>query len=185
METKKEIIINEISINVTNYTSEVTNNKPTGNTLQTIKFSTNIKGLSNHEKLVKLLEAPITFKIPSDNLEFRAKGKIGNWYYQNSLDENTIIKHDIEITELDQDLPEEWNALGAMYSNNIMNWIRTRALAELLIEKGILTMEEYDNKIKVVSDRDYENMDNLLMYGKKEPLNPFNKDIESDRKSKQ
>lgn len=172
----KAVFIEDLELTPIDINVEVTTNQPTGNTLRTFTFTANIKGDDTREKLKALLKYPFTFKILDDSsTELRAKGNLGNWSYSNKLDDNTVIKQDFEVNELDKDLPEDWNFLASQFENEVMNWIRTRALAELLIDKGIITYAEYEGKIKTVAERDFDNLRDLLLYGKKEPPNSFTK----------
>ena len=162
-----EVKIDEVFLFAKEYREETVESEPTGNQLRKLKFYTSITGSTKQKEIEEILnKSSFTLKVPSHGLDIKAKKENAVWSYQGgNLDENTIIGYQIEICELDKDLPEDWSIMGAQYSSIIMNWIRTRALAELLIEKGLTTWPEYEEKIKKVADRDFESLKNYIAYG--------------------
>jgi len=142
-------------------------NEPTGNILKQIELESNIIGKTKRKELGDILKNSFALKIPSQNIEIKVKAKNNSWNYRGSnLDENTSIKYNIEVEELDKDLPEDWNALFSFAGTVVDNWIRTRALAEILAEKGISKKDEYEEKIKLIHERDHKRLVEWLCYGK-------------------
>jgi len=74
----------------------------------------------------------------------------------------------MEIEELDKDLPDDWNAFYALAGTTVDNWIRTRALSELLEEKGVSNLEEYEKKIELIQKRDRQKLVDWITHGKNE-----------------
>ena len=61
-------------------------------------------------------------------------------------------------------LQDEWNVFTGLFHTATGNRARTRAISELLIEKGIISMEEY-NKLNEVAKRDFEEMKRFINEG--------------------
>ena len=142
-------------------------NKPTGNKIKQIELKCDIVGKKNQKAISEIIKKSFKLKIPSRSLEIKAKSTNNTWMYQGGqLDENTKIQYSITISEIDSDLPENWNVLVAVGDTAIMNWIRTRALGELLEEKGIATTKEYLDKIDSILDRDEKKIREYISYGK-------------------
>lgn len=153
------------------YGTEVS--KPTGNILNFFKFSIRVQGIAKKDQLEEVLNKnSFTFKVPdaAEPLEFKAKKTNFIWSYtETPLTDDTVITANIEIAELDKDLPENHNVLVEVGSTAVANWLRTRAISSLLIKKGIITQEEYEQELKEVWDRDAENLNKLIAYGIPEP----------------
>lgn len=157
----------EIEVNILDIRDKT--NEPTGNILKQIELECEIIGKTKRGQLGDILKDSFVLKIPSQNIEIKSKAKNNSWSYQGiNLDENTSIKYNIEVEEIDKDLPENWNALISFAGTVVDNWIRTRALAEILEEKGISKKDEYEEKIKSIQERDHKRLVEWLCYGKNE-----------------
>jgi len=144
-------------------------NEPTGNILKQIELECEIIGKTKRGEIGGILKNVFVLKIPSQNIEIKAKSKTNSWSYQGyNLDENTSIKYNMEIEELDKDLPDDWNAFYALAGTTVDNWIRTRALSELLEEKGVSNLEEYEKKIELIQKRDRQKLVDWITHGKNE-----------------
>lgn len=165
----KEIHINDMRLYAYDYQEENIINELTGNQLHKISFRVDIIGNHNQEVLSATLDNTFEIRI-SESVKFKAKKENSTWSYNGQeLNNATPINYYIVVVELDKDLPEDHNALVTMGSTVIMNWIRTRAISELLVEKGIITNQEYEDKINKLADRDFDNLKNFISYGIKEP----------------
>ena len=166
---KEEVYINGLRLEVYDYREESVVNEPTGNDVRKITFATNVIGDEKRKIITDNIKDSFEIKISNDCV-FKAKTESSSWKYTgNILDDTTPIIYSIEILELDKDLPEEHNALLSVVETSIMNWIRTRSISELLIEKGIISEQEYIEKINKVIERDFDNLKNVIAYGKPEP----------------
>lgn len=163
----KQVFIDDLSLMVSDFVVENVASEPTGNILRKVVFTTTIIGLSTKETIEKIInKCTFYFHVPDEIDVIKVKKENETWSYTGTvLDENTTITYKIELVEHDKDLPEDWNMLAMQHHTNIMNWIRTRALSELLIEKGLITMPEYEAKINLVSERDFDNLHNYIVYG--------------------
>lgn len=163
----KKIAINDMLIDAENFKSEVKENIPTGNKLLRIEFNTMVLGESQKIKFEENLKRISQIRIDDDDIKIKAIGRVKASSYRDMQDKEKIIySYSIEVEELDKDLPEEWSYFTASHEANVMNWIRMRALSSLLIEKGIITFEEYENKIKELNQKDFEGLSNYILYGK-------------------
>lgn len=165
----KMIVLDEVTLVATSIVEDSFVNKPTGNELKTFEVTFRISGKAQQEKVADILSKPkISFAYPFDEAEYFVKAKNNSWGYSGSeLNETTLITYTAKLEELDKDLPEDWDYKTAFQLETIFNWARTRALHELLVEKGIITTEEYVGKIKQVQERDAQEMSNYLFFGKK------------------
>lgn len=139
-------------------------------------LSFNVHGANNYHLFSNLIKEDIfDIKVPQMDQEFKAKRINHSSSYRNSLEENTLINFCITYKEHIQEEEEkkEWNPLVGVGQTAINNWIRTRALSELLEEKGIITRKEYDDKLKEIGKRDFEDMKAFIgtgEYPKKEEV---------------
>ena len=163
----KIVRIDNIPLTVEDLVIEQAVSKPTGNLLRKFQFVAGICGITSQRQVAEILsKESFVFEIPSESIRIRANKKSARWSFSGDVvNENTLIDYQIEIQELDKDLPEGWNLFGGMLESITMNWIRTRAMADLLFEKGVITRAEYDDKIHYIVDKDFENLRRYIMYG--------------------
>ena len=113
-------------------------NEPTGNELKQIDLEFKIIGKTKRKELRGILKDNFVLKIPSKNIEIKAKSKTNSYNYNvSNSDEDTLFKYNIEIEELDKDLPEDWDYRVGYGNEIINNYARSIALIDLLMEKGI------------------------------------------------
>ncbi|WP_188405506.1 DUF3219 family protein [Thalassobacillus devorans] len=105
-----------------------------------------------------LRENTFDIKVPEFDMDYKAKILSSSSSYNDQLTGDTPVRFSVELQEYDEENDSNWNATTATGVIGVQNWARTRALAELLQEKGILTKQEYDEKIRQVLDRDKEEM---------------------------
>lgn len=165
-----KVIINDLILDAENYNFKMTTSEPTGSSLLRISFNASVTGKSNQDKLEEVLSKKIfNVKIEEENIEIRAKliNKNYSYKYDSSKvnEENRIYKYDIIIKEIDKDLPDNWNSIAVIKDTVIMNWIRTRAIGNLLIEKGLFTEKEYIDKIEELTKKDFDNLKKYIAYG--------------------
>lgn len=162
----KEIWLGNINVLAEDFSEEVVTNEITGNELRKIKFVAPLIGVEQREALGKTLQGNYTIAIPDEDIEFNAKTVKSMWSYNAQvLTDTTPIDYSIEAIELDKDLPEDHNLMGQITSAVIMNWIRTRAISELLIKKGVFSEQEYEDILSKVAERDFDNLKNLITHG--------------------
>lgn len=163
-EYMEKIMINGTTVPAYNCQQEIMKSVPTDSDLLKIKFDFKVLGKSAQEKVQQVIGGIFDFEI--DGYKCRAKSENNTWSYEgNELNEKTDINYHIEVVEIDNEILEEHNALIGMRDEIIYNWSRVRAISELLIEKGIITEDEYTNKVRVVIDRDYDEMFNFIVNG--------------------
>jgi len=165
----EKILLNDYEIEANILDTRDKTNEPTGNILKQIELECEIIGKTKRSQLGDILKDSFVLKIPSQDIEIKSKAKNNSWSYQGiNLDEDTSIKYTIEVEEIDKDLPENWNALISFAGTVVDNWIRTRALMEILEEKGISKKDEYEEKIKLINERDHDRLVEWLCYGKED-----------------
>lgn len=130
-------------------------------------LSFEIQGANNFHLFSNLLNnEDFDIIVPSLNHEFKAKKISSSSSYQSPLNQYTEVRFSVTYKEYSEDEKPEWNGLLGTTQTAIGNWARTRALSELLVEKGIISMEEYENKINIIIDRDFEEMREYIFEGK-------------------
>ncbi len=165
---QQELIINGYSI-IGNIDFEISINESTKKELKTVKYIGEIIGekeFNNYSNAIAQHE--INVKIPNKNIEFVAQKNGYSSSYTDKINKQDIIyKVQINLVEIDKTQPQNtgFEIFGNMAHSICMNWARTRALSELLIEKGLFTFEEYESKIRNVYDRDNEEFRKTLLHG--------------------
>jgi hypothetical protein len=164
---EKQVKLDDVILTAEGMAIEEVESRPTGNRLRRFEFLAVMRGISMQKRVAEILtKEAFSFEVPSDSIAIRAAKKNAKWSYSgDNLDEESMIEFHIDILELDKDLPEGWNMFGGMLEGITMNWIRTRALADLLAEKGIISRAEYEEHIHGIVDKDFEKLRRYLMYG--------------------
>lgn len=131
-------------------------------------LSFNVEGENNYH-LHSLLFTKDSFDIEFPHLNKSFNARIVSYSTSNSesLNDNSIVNFRVTFKEfIEGDNEEsEWNDFDGIAQTTITNWVRVRALFELLEEKGILTKNEIDNKINEVGERDFEDMLQFIKTG--------------------
>ncbi len=123
-------------------------------------------GENNYNLYSSLLKGNnLNVKIPSYGIDFKASISHYSRTYQGPLDEDTIINFSFIVKEKTDEGPE-WNLFTGLYLTAINNWVRTRALAKILKEKGLLTDEEYEKVLDEIYESDFEEMKKFILEGK-------------------
>lgn len=152
-----------VSVKEETFTHEATNRE-----LRKFKLDFIVIGQEQRSNLIAQTDSP--FDIILDNeIKLRVKKANSSWSYKNDVDETTKIPITLELVELDPELPEDHDIKNMLNAEVILNWIRTRATSELLVEKGIISKEEYEEKLKDLIERDGKNLAYYIAYGKPEP----------------
>lgn len=163
MNTK--VLVGNHELEVYNYRTEEIISEPTGNKLRLLHFDVDIIGDSRRKALSETIKSIFEVKIPEADI-FRAKVENSSWSYSGgTLNDETLIRYSLSLQEVDSDLPEAHNVVGELALTVMFNWIRTRAISELLVEKGIIEKQEYVDKIKEIADRDLDNIRSQILYG--------------------
>jgi hypothetical protein len=161
----KEILINDVIVRAFDITDEVLPNEFKNNKEErTLKFSFQVEGEQNYRLFSNLLKDK-QLKIISEELGInqilQKKNSISR--YTGQLNQYTEVTFDVELIETnDRDLTDkELMARGLI--ETIFNKVKTRVLADLLIEKGIITEEEYEEKLFIKSDEYIEKFKNEIL----------------------
>lgn len=168
----QEIIINGFSL-IGDLKLKNRINEKTKNNINHITFEAEILGYREFNNYSNAIEHnELNIEIPSENIKFKGRKNGYSSSYTDLENKEQILYHiKINIDEIDKDEVQSSsgdNFFVNMGINTTRNWARTRALSELLIEKGLFTKEEYEEKIDFVWDRDRE-----------EFISSFNQSIES------
>jgi hypothetical protein len=132
-----------------------------------IEFEFTVIGENNYHLVNKLLNSGnvFNFEVPESAVELKVKKGTSSSSYKELLNERTIVNFSIELKEINPDEIPEWTVLTGTYQASMMNWIRTRAISELLKDKGIITIEEYEERIIHIRERDWDSMSEFLITG--------------------
>lgn len=88
--------------------------------------------------------------------------------YTGNLEEKTKVILRYTIVEYKEaSIGQQDQLLGELMVLGMKNWARTRAISELLIEKKVITAEQYESKIEEVFKRDKEEFLNTFPVLKK------------------
>ncbi|KMY49558.1 DUF3219 family protein [Peribacillus loiseleuriae] len=122
---------------------------------------------SNEYHLFSELIGSNSLNVSIEDLGMAYKAKVQNYSrsYQDKLADDTLANFSLELHEQDEE-GNEWNTQIGTSIATMQNWVRTRAISEILIEKGYFTAEEYNNKIDEVTERDQDKMLNFINTGK-------------------
>lgn len=131
-----------------------------------VKIEFQTAGKNEYYLLSELLKSK-SLSVSISELELEYKAKVANYTrsYQDLLDEDTIANFSLELHEKTESDEDEWNALTGVAISTVRNWVRARSISEILIEKGLFTLEEYQNKLDEVGKRDKEEMLNYISKG--------------------
>lgn len=172
---KQEMIINGYSV-LGNITATRKINESTKKELNLVEFEGSIKGEKEFNNYKNAIEySKINVKVPEQDLEFKAQKNGYSFSYTDREDkEDNIYNIKINLLEID-DSQSKYSGLeifGNIGFGISMNWARTRALSELLIEKGLITLEEYESKIKFIYERDKDEFTKALLAGTSKDESP-------------
>lgn len=144
--------INGVDFDVYDYEHELVDNIDTGNKLNSISFSFDVEGESNRNLMINFIKnKEFHIEVQSHGLDFKAE--IGTTSYSHS-DQSNKTNFSWEFKEIDGDEKNEPDILSNLAKTVIWNLARSRALSELLIEKGIITQNEYFDRAAIVLNRD-------------------------------
>jgi len=132
------------------------------------RLSFGVKGANNYHLFSNLLkESTFDIKVPSLGHDFKAKRLYHSASYRDPLNHDTEIQFSLVYKEYvpEEEQEGEWNVFSGLFHTAINNWSRTRALAELLEEKGIIKRSEYEDRIKLIGERDFEEMKKFILNG--------------------
>jgi len=141
-------------------------NQPTGNIIKQIDLECNITGEDQYKTIGDILKDSFVLKIPSKNIEVKARASSHMTSYTGNLDDTTPVSCKINIDELDKDLPEKWDYKLGYGVEIVNNYARVIALINTLIQKGIINKEELNNKYKEIIEKDSRKLIEQMCYGK-------------------
>ncbi|NGP59897.1 hypothetical protein FLT15_16455 [Paenibacillus thiaminolyticus] len=161
-----QIIINDVTVEVDSYVESKEMNDNTNKELT--KFEVEFHSNTDRDDILNLLDSEsIILSVPEEGKVFNVKKTYSSY---SSIVGKPQTNYTVCFKEIDPDdnTPETYaELLGRFmpltFSLIAENWIRTRAIAELLQEKGICTKEEYTEKLDSVFKRDYKEIMNTLL----------------------
>jgi len=164
------IIVNGARIRITEHEKKDEIDEISGETqtIHTIKFW--VRGKTSKELHDALLKQDILdVEIPESGEKFKARRRTSIHSYQNDLDEDTVVTFtvDLKVLKEGEDEEQKWDLFTGLFVTAISNWARTRALAKLLEDRGIITEKEYRETVKEIYDRDYDEMKDFILDGKR------------------
>ncbi|MGG4267422.1 hypothetical protein [Peribacillus simplex] len=163
--------INEIEIDA-KVDEQVEKDEQSGKSFIKYQLDFTAQGKNNYVFISGLLKKDeVHLVVEEKGINFTAKRIDHSSTYKNILEENTIVYFGVsyrEKTEVDEVNDNDWSVLNGIYINSLRNWVRTRALAELLEDKGIISAAEYLEKLDVVAKRDKDEMEEFFKNGPKE-----------------
>ncbi|MFB6471221.1 hypothetical protein ACFCW7_00005 [Paenibacillus glucanolyticus] len=156
----KNIVLNGTVLNVDQYEESDFTNENTGKNLTKINF----EFTSDDEEragLLKLFEQDaIAFEVPDEEKNLKVRKTDLSYSYTQGRD---LTRYSVTLEEIDPEdnspkSTQDIIARSMLMTLNLAadNWKRTRAIAELLQEKGVFTKEEYQDKLNLVFERDHK-----------------------------
>jgi hypothetical protein len=136
-----------------------------GKSLKELSFKIETQGIKEYQlakNLFGMKEITVGF---SDN-DSEIKTKVSSWSYQSPPDgvEDITVTFNVTLKEVDPDA-SDWELNTGLSFFAIQSMLKVDTLRELLIDKGIFTLEEVKEKFDSVKDRDYQKRMNLLFTG--------------------
>ncbi|MEG6617454.1 hypothetical protein V6C27_13660 [Peptococcaceae bacterium 1198_IL3148] len=131
----------------------------TGNKLKKFEIATTITNKETKDKIKTILSEKV-IKIKFNETEIKAKIENHSYSYSGTEQENTEYTFRIKIDEQDPDLPPKWTQQEGTILQVLENYAAIKAIKELLIEKEIITKEEFTKKyvdigLKYAKDKAY------------------------------
>ncbi|WP_141432430.1 hypothetical protein [Bacillus sp. 03113] len=98
------------------------------------------------------------------NLEYKAYK--GNWASSHigTLEDDTPSSFTVNFKEYTEE-DNKWTSFTGLFHTAIDNWTRTRALAKVLQNKGLLEEEEYKMLIEEIGEASFEEMKKYILTG--------------------
>ncbi|CAI8877737.1 DUF4265 domain-containing protein [Brevibacillus sp. IT-7CA2] len=156
------ILLNKVKIEVDEYEVVPVVDEKTGKELKTIEIVFRKNTEQEREIFINLLnQNKFSFEVPEQNLVLDVTRSNLSYRYTDKSDYTTFT---VSFKEIDpeniENVPESpyLFIFKGLIDVAIGNWLRTRAISELLQEKGIITKEEYDNQLSVVFERDHDKL---------------------------
>lgn len=121
-------------------------------------------GENNYNLYSALLnENTVKVNLPDYNVDYEAEISNFTRSYVSPLDEHTIANFSFNLSEKTDEF--EWTMYHGLVQTAISNWARTRALAKILVDKNLITTEEYEKLITEIYESDFEEMRNFIFKG--------------------
>lgn len=148
------IVINDVKIDIYNYEEIQTENVE----LKEFSFAFKVQGKNMYYMMGNLFKEKNKVFIPETKTEFVAKVKSSSSQYQgNEMTDATIVNMYYTLSIINEDEEGDLSSNDLLNKTTvftILNRLDNKALIELLIEKEIITAEEFDEKLKFVTERD-------------------------------
>lgn len=157
----RQIIINEVTLQLVELEERKVINESTGNEIIEIQFKLITIGKNNYHLINNLITSGrLSVDVPSTDLKFVAKLSSSSISYQSEMDEKTEVTISATLREVEEEDADD--PLVNITVQEVRNTIRLTAVSELLIEKGVLTNEELEEKLNVVYKRDAQEITNRI-----------------------
>lgn len=151
-----KIIVNDERIELNHYEEVHAENGE----LKGLTFSFKVQGKNLFSEMKALFKETNKIVIPKTKTEFLAKVKSSSFQYQgnnNEITDATLVDMEYTLSVIDEDEEDEsnlndWSSKATAHT--IISRLNASALIELLIEKEIITEEEFDEKLELVTERD-------------------------------
>ncbi|WP_242315742.1 hypothetical protein [Bacillus cereus group sp. BfR-BA-01355] len=148
------IVVNDVKIDIYNYEEIQTENVE----LKEFSFAFKVQGKNIYYMMKNLFKEKNKVFIPETKTEFVAKVKTSSSQYKgDEMTDATIVNMYYTLSIINEDEEDDLSSddmLNKTTVFTILNRLDNTALIELLIEKEIITAEEFDKKIKFVTERD-------------------------------
>lgn len=157
-----KVYLNDVPVDIWDYEEDTF--ELGDKTLKELSFKFDAQGVREYELIKNLLGKKELSARFNNNEEFNTK--VSSWSYQSPPDgeEDIVVTFSVTLKEVDPDYTE-WDLDKGLFLNSVMNWARTRALFEILEEKGYTTKQDYDERIKTIQQRDWDEMTGQIIDG--------------------
>ncbi|MDF9449479.1 hypothetical protein [Bacillus toyonensis] len=149
----EKIVINDETIMVDCFEEK----KGDNNELQELYFSLHVRGKGNYYVMKDLLKDKIKVYIPKTKTEVFAKVKSSDFNPVGALTDSSFIELQYTLVVVNEDEVSsdgDFSFEERLAVRTIKGNLKVDALIELLIDKGIITEEEFNHKFQLVEERD-------------------------------
>ncbi|MGR9527596.1 hypothetical protein ACSS31_28455 (plasmid) [Priestia megaterium] len=159
----KHLVINGVDFQVANFEEQVVKNEETSEDLKEISFTFSVIGESQNNLYQAFFEASkYEVFVPDSNETFNAKkGTLSFGYTGNGISQDTEVNFSVKLNQVSEIEPKSSMSdmeriLMNLSEESLLARARFKTLLDLLIEKDVLSAEDYEEKF----DKDLkENID--------------------------
>jgi hypothetical protein len=155
-----KILLNGATVDAYDFSDEVRPNEfKEDKEERTIQFSFDVIGQQNFHLFTNFIKnSEMIFKCDELNIDDTFSKKNFMSTYSGALDDFTEVTFKLELTEIEtSELNEEQESPFVKMARGILdNRTRVRTILDLLIEKGLITHDEYIEKFDILKDEKFE-----------------------------